>query len=431
MKPRFAPTVDEASHLGQEAAIQLLSRRPPNSHERRASRPRVYHSGALVSSTWALLLLRENVTPYGEPWSMECVILNKRQQDRVEVITRFMDGKLDVCAAAQALKVSVRQFYRIVAKFRERGAASVVHGNTGSRPANRTSDEVRERLRALAGEGGTYHDFNTSHIHEVLIQEGIDIGRFTLDRILKEMGLRQVQRKKPNRSYRRRERRSAEGMMLQIDASHHDWLEGHGPKMTLVGAVDDATGKVLFLLFRPTEDQVGYLLLLKTIATTYGLPMSYYHDRHTILRSPKEASIEDELAGKEPQSQLQRIMSELGCQSIAASTPQAKGRIERLWRTLQDRLVKELRAAGVNTLEEANAYLPGFLARYNERFAKEPADGKARGLRCRSRWTWTTTSRSERSGPCARTIRSPGNTRIFSSCAPKRTACPGSGSRSM
>ena len=308
---------------------------------------------------------------------MECVILNKRQQDRVEVITRFMDGKLDVCAAAQALKVSVRQFYRIVAKFRERGAASVVHGNTGSRPANRTSDEVRERLRALAGEGGTYHDFNTSHIHEVLLQEGIDIGRSTLDRILKEMGLRQVQRKKPNRSYRRRERRSAEGMMLQIDASHHDWLEGRGPKMTLVGAVDDATGKVLFLLFRPTEDQVGYLLLLKTIATTYGLPMSYYHDRHTILRYPKEASIEDELAGKEPQSQLQRIMSELGCQSIAASTPQAKGRIERLWRTLQDRLVKELRAAGVNTLEEANAYLPGFLARYNERFAKEPADGES------------------------------------------------------
>lgn len=306
---------------------------------------------------------------------MECITLNKSQQRRVDVVTRFMDGRLGVGPAAQALGVSVRQFYRIVAKFREEGTASVVHGNTGSSPANRTSDQVRERIRALAGEEGEYHDFNASHFHEVLSEdEGIGIGRSTVDRLLKEMELRQVQRNRPNRTYRRRQRSSAEGMMLQIDASLHDWLQGRGPKMALVGAIDDATGKILFLLFRPTEDQIGYLLLLRTVATTYGLPMSYYHDRHTILRSPKEATLEEELAGKEPQSQLQRVMSELGIQSIAASSPQAKGRIERLWGTLQDRLVKELRVAGINTLEGANAYLPSFIARYNDRFAKEPAD---------------------------------------------------------
>jgi hypothetical protein len=163
-------------------------------------------------------------------------------------------------------------------------------------------------------------------------------------------------------------------MLVQIDGSPFDWLEGRGPKASLIGAIDDATGRVLFLLFRPTEDQVAYILLLRTIAQAYGLPMSIYHDRHTILRSPKQATLEDELAGQPPMSQVQRIMAELGIESIAARSPQAKGRIERLWRTLQDRLTKELRLAGVTTLEQANAFLPDFIARYNARFAQPPRD---------------------------------------------------------
>ena len=109
------------------------------------------------------------------------------------------------------------------------------------------------------------------------------------------------------------------------------WLEGRGPKMDLLGAIDDATGKVVYAHFRPSEDQVGYLLMLRTVALTHGLPHILYHDRHTILRSPKQATIEDELAGRQPQSQIQRIMEELGITSIPALSPQAKGRIERLW----------------------------------------------------------------------------------------------------
>jgi hypothetical protein len=114
-------------------------------------------------------------------------------------------------------------------------------------------------------------------------------------------------------------------MLLQIDGSPFDWLEGRGPKAHLMGAIDDATGKVLFLLFRPTEDQVGYLLLLRSVAQRYGLPMSIYHDRHTILRSPKEPTIEEELAGRFPMSQIQRVMAQLGIESIPAHSPQAKG----------------------------------------------------------------------------------------------------------
>jgi hypothetical protein len=131
---------------------------------------------------------------------------------------------------------------------------------------------------------------------------------------------------------------------------------------------------VLHLELRPSEDQIGYLLLLRSIAQRNGLPMSIYHDRHTILRSPKQATLEDQLAGQPPMSQIQRIMAELGIEAIPAYSPQAKGRIERLWGTLQDRLTKELRLANISTLEQANAFLPGFMERYNAHFAKAAQD---------------------------------------------------------
>jgi hypothetical protein len=166
-------------------------------------------------------------------------------------------------------------------------------------------------------------------------------------------------------------------MLLQIDGSPHDWLSGRGPRITLIGAIDDATGKIISAVFRPSEDQEGYLTLMRSIAVEHGLPESYYHDKHTILRSPKEATIEDELAGKEPMSQLQRVMSELGIASIPAHSPQAKGRIERLWKTLQDRLTREMTLSGVSSIDEANAFLPRFIERFNERFGREPEDAES------------------------------------------------------
>ena len=130
----------------------------------------------------------------------------------------------------------------------------------------------------------------------------------------------------------------------------------------------------MFLGFRPTEDQIGYLCLLRSVAQHYGLPMSIYHDRHTTLRSPKEPTLEEELAGQVPMSQIQRVMADLGIESIPAHSPQAKGRIERLWGTLQDRLTKELRLAGITCLDEANAFVLGFIHRYNARFARAAQD---------------------------------------------------------
>ena len=306
---------------------------------------------------------------------MRTITLNPKQQREVEILSRLEAGVLDGGTAAELLGVGARQVRRLRARFRQEGMAAVIHGNRGRAPANRTAPEVVERIVRLAGPAGKYPDLNTCHLQELLgREEQIGIGRSTLDRLLKQAGVRQRAKSAPPVRRRRRLRRAAEGMLLQMDGSPFAWLEGRGPKADLIGAIDDATGKVLFLLFRPSEDQVGYLLLLRSIAQRYGLPMSIYHDRHTILRSPKQPTLEEQLAGQTPMSQIQRIMAELGIESIPAYSPQAKGRIERLWGTLQDRLTKELRLAHITTLEQANAFLPGFIERYNARFAQPAAD---------------------------------------------------------
>jgi len=263
---------------------------------------------------------------------------------------------------------------RLVSRYGREGVCSVVHGNTGRAPSNKLPEVMVERVAQLCGEGGKYNGFNTSHARDMLEeQEGLIACRSTVYGWLRKAGIVQPGKQAKHRR-KRRERRSARGMMIQIDGSPHDWLEGRGPRMSLMGAVDDASGEMLYGTFRPTEDQAGSLMMLRSIAIEYGLPESVYHDRHTILRSPKEPTIEDELAGKLPESQVQRVMRELGTESIPAGSPQAKGRIERLWGTLQDRLTKEMRLAGVCTIDQANAFLEQFIPRYNQRFGRQPAN---------------------------------------------------------
>jgi hypothetical protein len=301
------------------------------------------------------------------------ITLSKKQQRRAEVLTRVLSGKVTKDEAGYLLELSRRQLNRILIGYRVEGLASLVHGNAGNVPANKTRPESVAAIVGMAGETGIYHQFNVCHMQDLLAEnEAITLGRSTLDRLLRENNIIGKPSRKKQVRRKRRERSSAEGMLLQIDGSYHDWLEGRGPKMSLIGAIDDAKGEIAHLVFRPTEDLSGYLMLLRGIAKSHGLPESLYHDRHTILRSPKAPTIEDELAGIEPQSQFQRVLGELGIASIAAHSPQAKGRVERLWKTLQDRLVKEMRLAGINSFEQANAFLPGFIRRYNKRFGKEP-----------------------------------------------------------
>lgn len=301
--------------------------------------------------------------------------MSTRQQRRAEVLTRLSAGQLSTLDAAQLLGLTLRQVQRLRRRFVAQGLPSVVHANTGRTPANRTNPATVERLAALCGAGGKYHDFNVSHLRDLLERdEEIYLPRSTLSRLLRVGGVRPPRPRRAEVKRMRRERKSSEGMMLQLDATPFDWLEGRAPRMALSAAIDDATSQVVYASFRPTEDQAGYLLLLRSVALSYGLPRLLYHDRHTILRSPKEPTLEDELAGRRPASQFQRVAAALGIESIAALSPQAKGRIERLWRTLQDRLTKELRLASIDTLAAANLFLPSFIASHNARFAQPAAD---------------------------------------------------------
>lgn len=172
-------------------------------------------------------------------------------------------------------------------------------------------------------------------------------------------------------------------MLLQIDGSPHDWLEGRGPRLCLIGAIDDADSTSPYAHFQEQENSVGYFLMLREITLKKGIPQALYHDRHSIfeITPDKDTSIEEQLAGEKALTQFGRLMQELGITSIAANSPQAKGRIERLWGTFQDRLTSELRLAGATTLEEANRVLADFLPRYNQRFAIKPAESESAYLK--------------------------------------------------
>jgi hypothetical protein len=187
-------------------------------------------------------------------------------------------------------------------------------------------------------------------------------------------GLSGPRKRKAPKHRSRRERYTQEGMLVQIDGSRHDWLEGRGPWMTLIGAIDDATGKVLYALFREQEDAIGYFQLLNAIATTYGVPLALYHDGHAVFESSESETetLEEQLEGKRHITQFGRLMTELNITSIRSRSPQARGRVERLWGTFQDRLVSELRLAGARTLAEANAVLWRYLAGHNRKFAVPP-----------------------------------------------------------
>lgn len=300
------------------------------------------------------------------------VTLTVKEQKRLRVLVEVEAGRLRGQEGAQVLGVSLRQARRLLAAFRERGAAGLVHGNRGQEPVNKTPAGIRERIVVLARE--RYADYNDSHFTEKLADEhGITVSRSTLRRIRRSMGQRSPRKCRRPRHRKRRERYSQRGMLLQLDGSPHDWLEGRGPRLTLLVAIDDATGEVPNGVFREQEDDAGYLELVGGISRSHGLPQAVYTDRHTIFRSPKQATLEQELAGERPRSQFGRVMDELEIETIVAYSPQAKGRVERLLGTLQDRLVKELREADACTLAEANQVLRRFLPDFSVRFGVPPA----------------------------------------------------------
>ena len=299
----------------------------------------------------------------------ETITLNSKEQKRLMVLSKVDRGELPAAQAAALLGLSVRQVRRMLAAYRREGAAGLAHGNRGRQPANALGLAMRTQVVALAQ--GRYVGCNHQQFTELLAErEGIHLSRSSVRRCLLAVGVRSPRRRRPPRHRSRRERMPQEGMLLQADGSPHAWLEGRGPRLTLVGAIDDATGTVPAAHFRLQEDSQGYFLMLRDILATKGVPMALYRDRHGIFqRSVRDPwTLEEELAGQRFPTQVERCLEELGIQSIAAHSPQAKGRIERLWGTCQDRLVLELRLAGASTPEEAEVVLQAYLPRFNAQF---------------------------------------------------------------
>ena len=303
---------------------------------------------------------------------MDKVTLNNKEQKRLIVLNEVLAGRLTGSAAAELLGLSLRQTRRLLAAYRQAGAAGLVHGNRGREPANKVSPVVAGEVVRLAR--GEYLDFNDSHFTEELAERhGIILSGPTVRRLRRAAGLGSPRKRRAPRHRRRRERYPQAGMLLQVDGSKHDWLEGRGPWLTLHAAIDDATSEVVWAVFREEEDATGYALLLHHISRSHGLPLALYADRHTIFQNPKEATLMEQLDGQEPRTHLGRLLDELGIGLIPAYSPQAKGRVERLFQTLQDRLVKALRRAGATNTAQANAVLPAFLRRFNQRFSQPAA----------------------------------------------------------
>ncbi|TLN18762.1 ISNCY family transposase [bacterium] len=300
----------------------------------------------------------------------ERVTLTKKEQSKLMVLNAVEVGRIIGREAAELLGLSLRHVRRILAAYRREGAAALAHGNRGRKPHNTLDDGLKKRVLELAQ--SIYAGCNTQHFTELLAErEGITVSRSAVRLILLRAGLRSPRKRRPPKHRSRRERYPREGMLLQIDASRDDWLQRRGSYLSLVGAIDDATGKVPYALFRDEEDAQGYTLLLRHIVENEGIPEALYHDGHGIFeRSRKEPeTLAEQLAGRREPTQFGRMMEELGIISITSLSPQARGRIERLWGTFQDRLKSELRIAGAKTGEEANRVLWDFLPRFNHRFA--------------------------------------------------------------
>lgn len=302
----------------------------------------------------------------------EDIQMSGKEVDRWHVVKGVMEGKVRQVEAARMLGKSTRQMRRIVRRAEMEGKRGVVHRQKGRASNRRIAQETRAAVKAAIEE--RYHDFGPTLAQEMLARrERIKLGVSTVRRLM--MGAQQWKAKRGPRRHRAwRERRQCVGMLVQVDGSEHDWLEGRGPRCTLIIFVDDATGRIMLGSFEESEDTVTLMRLTREYIERHGRPVELYPDRDSIYRVNRGATIEEELRDEQAETQYVRATKELGISVRCAGSPQAKGRVERAFETLQDRLVKEMRLAGIKTREQANAFLRGYLARYNKRFAVAPAE---------------------------------------------------------
>ena len=290
-------------------------------------------------------------------------LMSQREAQRLAVLQGVKGKTLSQAQAAAQLDLSVRQVKRLCRRLREQGASGLISKRRGV-PSNRSiAAEVREHTLGLVGQH--YADFGPELAREYLASEhGFEHSTETLRGWMIGAGLWKPKTRRAKRVHPPRARRDCLGELVQIDGSHHDWFEARGAKCCLTAFIDDATGRVLAARFDPTETTQGYLAVLRSHIEQHGVPLALYSDRHSIFTKHDS---EDGVP-----TQFERALLQLDIEPICAHSPQAKGRVERLFQTLQDRLVKALRLAGISDIDQANAWLPGYMAQHNQRFAVAP-----------------------------------------------------------
>ncbi len=303
--------------------------------------------------------------------------MGQRQLQRWHLMEMVKAGKITLKEASEKIGVSYRQAKRISRAIRDNGMRALVHGNQG-RPSNhRLKESLRERVLTLSKE--VYWDLNDTHFTEKLREdEGIDLNRETVRKLRREAGISPKRRRRGPKHRKRRERKVQEGWMVLWDGSPHQWFGPEQPPCCLMSAMDDATGKIVAAQFFPFEGTAAYLWLLKEMIKHYGIPVSVYQDRHGSLhRNDDHWSLEEQLAGRQDPTQVGLVLEALGIRPISAYSPQAKGRIERAFGTLQDRLMAELRLAGISTVKEGNAFLRKFIKAFNRKFSVRAKDSQS------------------------------------------------------
>lgn len=297
--------------------------------------------------------------------------LSLKESKRVYIMERLVIGQLSVRQGAELLGLSERQIKRLKRRVSQRGVAALAHGNRGRSPVHAIPPAVQEMVVDLIK--GLLKDASCQHVSELLAEMyDTSMSARSVRRIMAKAGLPNPHAHKAPRRRRSRDRVPQEGLLVQCDASQYRWLEDRAPTYWLHGAIDDATGKVLGLCLRPAEDLEGHFSVLRQMLEHYGVPRRIYSDKLAVFFSPKtdRLTLEEQLAGLQaPLTQYGRAIDELGIGHTPSHTPQSRGRIERLWQTLQHRLKIELRVSRISSLEQASAFLPAYMRKFNRRFA--------------------------------------------------------------
>lgn len=317
-------------------------------------------------------------------------MLKEEDLKRATLIEACIKGKCTVKQVATALGLSERRVKQIKKEVKENGVKSIQHGNRGRKPKNAIPDDTKKKILELRS-SYQYELSNFKHFQELLKErENIDISYSALYNILRNAGIKSPKKHRKSKLHHRRKRKECEGMMLQADGTPFDWF-GNGEKYSLHGFIDDATGKITGLYMCKNECLLGYLEVLRQTLENFGIPISLYPDKYSVFFPPKKVddhiTIEEQLNGREKGvTQFGRIVEELGIEMFPASSPQAKGRIERLWETLQSRLVTEFRINDIKSIDEANKFLINYIKKYNSQFSVSPTNSKSVFLKLPKRY---------------------------------------------